>query len=106
MKLTRFQYKVLKIYWRYHTTGFNVSQVLRECWWPWLLLAGLSALSCFIWSASPPNLGFLFAGLFAGALLRDISYCRLRLRIWPVTQEVYDWKRVAELIESHEKDTP
>ena len=32
MRLTRLQYKALKIYRRYLTNGFTIGQVLRNCW--------------------------------------------------------------------------
>lgn len=104
MKLTPFQYKALKIYQRYHTSGLTVGQVLRVCWRQWALLAGCAFVAYFLLTPSSPSLGCLAVGLFGGAILRDVGYYRVSFRMWPVNREIYDWTRVSELIESHEKD--
>jgi hypothetical protein len=104
MKLTRLQYKALKIYSRYHTSGFTVGQVIRNCWRYWLFLAAGGAFNYFFVMPAWPAVGWLYLGLCMGAFLRDIGYYQVAFRIWPAIQQIFDWKRVAELIESHEKD--
>ena len=105
MKLTRLQYKALKIYRRYDTDGLTVGQVLRNCWRQWLLLAAGGAFGYFFVVPACPAVGWLYLGLCVGAVLRDVGYYQVAFRIWPVTRQILDWKRVSELIESHEKDT-
>ncbi len=105
MKLTRLQYKALKIYRRYDTDGFTVGQVLRNCWRQWLLLAAGGAFGYFFVVPAWPAVGWLYLGLCVGAVLRDIGYYQVAFRIWPVTRQILDWKRVSELIESHEEGT-
>src|ERR1035437_6962846 len=104
MKLTRLQYKALKIYRRYHTSGFTVRQVLHNCGRQWLLLAVGGAFGYFFVIPAWPAIGWLYLGLCIGAFFRDIGYYQIAFRIWPVTQQLFDWKRVSELIESHEKE--
>ena len=104
MKLTRLQYKALKVYRRYDTDGFTVGQVFRLCWKQWLLMATVALFSYFFLVPALPALGWLFVGIYAGTLLRDFGYYQVASRMWPVTKEILDWKRVSELIESHEKD--
>jgi hypothetical protein len=104
MKLTRLQYKALKIYWRYHTAGLSVRQLLRTCWRQWLLLAVLGTLFYVFLVPAFAAAGWIYVGLCIGAFLRDIGYYQVSFRIWPVSQQIIDWKRVSELIESHEKD--
>jgi len=104
MKLTPFQYKALKIYWRYHTGGLTVSQVLKVCWSQWALIVGFGVVAYLLLVASSPALACLAVGIFVGALLRDVGYYRVAFRMWPVNREIYDWKKMSELIESHEKD--
>ena len=104
MKLTPFQYKALKIYWRYHTSGLTIGQVLRVCWRQWALLVGCAIVAYFVLAPASPASGCLAVGLFAGAIFRDIGYYRVAFRMWPVNREIYDWKRVSELIELHEKE--
>ncbi len=103
MKLTRLQYKALKIFWRYHAAGQTVGQILRTCWRQWLLLAMMGVLVFFVFFPGSPTIGCLLLGLCIGAFLRDIGYYQVSVRIWPVSQQIIDWKRVAEMIESHEK---
>lgn len=104
MKLTRLQYKALKIYWRYHTAGLNIRQLLRTCWRQWLLLAVMGVLVCLFLVPAVPAAGWLYLGVCIGAFLRDIGYYQVSFRIWPLSQQIIDWKRVSELIASHEKD--
>lgn len=103
MKLTPFQYEALKIYRRYHTNGLTVGQVLRACWRQWALLAGAGIFAYFLLSPSSPALACLIVGICAGTFFRDVGYYRLAFRLWPVNREIYDWRRVSELIELHEK---
>ena len=104
MKLTRLQYKALKIYRRYDTDGFTVGQVLRICWKQWLLMAALGLFSYFFLVPGFPALGWLYVGICGGAFFRDFGYYQVAFRMWPVTKQILDWKQVSELIESHEKD--
>ncbi len=104
MKLTRLQYKVLKIYWRYHTAGLGAGQLLRTCWRQWLLLAVMGASAYLFLVPSMAAAGSVCVGLCVGAFLRDIGYYQVSLRNWPVSQQIIDWKRVSDLIESHGKN--
>ncbi len=104
MKLTPYQYKALKIYCNYHTNGLTVGQVLRRSGPQWALIVGLAGVAYFLLTPSSPMLGWLAVGLFAGAIFRDVGHYRVAFRMWPVNREVYDWTRISELIELHEKD--
>jgi hypothetical protein len=104
MKLTRLQYKGLKIYRGYETAGFTVGQLLRRCWKQWLLIAAFGLFSFFFLVPAWPALGWLYVGLCGGAFLRDVGYYQVAFRMWPVTRQILDWKRVSDLIESHERD--
>lgn len=103
MKLTRIQYRVLKAWLRCHATGNNFAQLLRRCWPQWLSFAVLSALLFFFLVPFSPESGWLSIGLLLGAFFRDIGYHRASSRTWPVTEQLIDWKRVSELVESHEQ---
>jgi hypothetical protein len=103
MKLTPFQYRTLKIYRRYHTHGYTVSELLRASWYQWVVLTAF-CLVAYFFARTSPELGWLGVGLFGGAMLRDVGYYRVGFRMWPIVRELYDWKRMSELIESHDKD--
>src|SRR3954451_20127877 len=104
MKLTRFQYQALKLYLRYHTNGFTAAQILRSCWKQWALLIGCALIAYFVLFPSSPALGCLAVGMFCGAIVRDFGHYQVAFRLWPVNREIFDWKKVAEFIDSHEKD--
>ena len=104
MKLTRLQYKALKIYRRYDTEGFTLRQVLRLCWKQWFFIVAFGVFSYFCIVPVLPTLGWLYVGICGGAFLRDVGYYQVAFRMWPVTRQIVDFKRVSALIESHEKD--
>jgi hypothetical protein len=104
MQLTPFQYRALKIYWRYHTGGFTVAQVLRSSWKQWALAVVCVLIAFFFVTPTSPALGCLAMGLFGGSILRDFGHYRVAFLLWPVSRELYDWKKVSEFIELHEKD--
>jgi hypothetical protein len=103
MQLTRFQYKALKLYRRYHTGGFTPVQVLRIFWKQWALFIGCAVVGYCLLSPSSPALGCLAVGMFCGAILRDFGHCQVAFRLWPVNREIYDWKKVEDFIESYER---
>lgn len=100
MTVTRLQRKVLKTWWRCHTEGYRVGPWLRQCSVSWLPLLGMGVYSYFCIVPGFPAVGWAFIGLCLGACLRDIGYFQVTRRSWPVTQQVIDWKRVSEMIES------
>lgn len=104
MNLTPFQRKVLRIYWRYHTEGFNAAEVMRVNWSRWAGLVILAVVAYLLLRPLSLPLACLAEGLFVGAVIRDFGYLRMHFRMWPVNHEIYDWKKVSELIELHEKD--
>ena len=103
MKLTRLQHKVLLSYRGFHTNGWSIPQVLRISWRQSLILLVWAVAGSWYMTQFSPWVGGLIAGLAAGALLRDIGHFQMAFRIWPVSREIINWQRVAELIESHEK---
>jgi hypothetical protein len=104
MKLTRLQYKILKVWLRYHDAGYGLGQWLRTCWKSWLLLSVMGAWAYYFAVPVSPAFGWGYFGLCLGAFLRDIGYYQVAQRNWPVTNKVIDWKLAAELVELHEKD--
>jgi hypothetical protein len=105
MKLTRMQKTVLQIYWRYHTGGWRLGPVLRVNWWRWLLLAVVAAGGSWFAFRISSWVGGLVIGLCAGAFFRDVGQLRNSFRWWPVAEEIINWQRVEELVQSHEPTT-
>ena len=101
MELTTHQFKVLRVWLRYHRSGYGIGQWLRSCYWSWLVLGVMSALSFFLVVPISATVGWVFLGLCVGAFLRDIGYYRATRRTWTVTDRVIDWKHVEELVDSH-----
>ena len=103
MKLTRVQFKVLRVWLRYHSSGYGIGQWMRSCWKSWLFLAVMCAWSYYFVIPVSAPVGWGFFGLLVGAFLRDIGYYQVSRRTWPVTERVIDWKQVQELVDSHDK---
>ena len=103
MKLTRLQYKALQTYWRYHSVGLTLAKIAQACWRRWLLLVVFGILAYLFFVPRFPAIGWLYVGVFSGALLRDVAYLRISFGFWPVIQQITDWKQVSDLIEAHEK---
>ncbi|WP_395748449.1 hypothetical protein [Prosthecobacter sp.] len=103
MKLTRFQLQTLRLRMRMHQTGYSIGLFVRLMWKSWLLLIVLcGGLGVWAWPHAEAASG-LFAGMFAGAFLRDLGVYRTTRRAWPVVEHVMDWQRVQELLDAHEK---
>jgi hypothetical protein len=103
MKLTKLQFKVLRVWLRYHSSGYGIGQWFRSCWKSWLLLGVMGAWSFYFVVPESAAVGYGFFGLCLGAFLRDIGYYQVSRRTWPVTERVIDWKQVQELVDSHDK---
>jgi len=104
MKPTEFQQTVLQIYWSYHTGGWRLGPFLRVNWWRWLLLMILAVVAgWFVFEFDSSGAGIVF-GLCAGAFIRDLGRLIQSYRVWPVFEEVTNWQRVEELIQSRTHD--
>jgi hypothetical protein len=103
MKLTKHQCKVLRVWLRYHSSGYGVGQWIRSCWKSWLLLGAMAAWAYIYVVPTSAGLGWAVLGLCMGAALRDIGYYQVSRRTWSVTDRVVDWKRVQEFVDSYEK---
>lgn len=78
--------------------------MLRSFAWSWSLLALLAAASTwFIW-AGWPVIAWLYIGVFAGVVLRDIGRIRILSHTWPVFHTVLDWERIQQILASDETD--
>ena len=106
MKLTRLQFKILRVWLRYHACGYGIGQWMLTCWKSWLLLGAMGAWSCCFVAPLSPAAGWGLFGLCLGAFLRDVGYYQVSRRTWPITDLVFDWKRVQELVSAYGKDAP
>jgi len=104
MKITKMQLKLLKFYAKYQTERLTMFEIARAFWLAWLLLLLAPAFGCwYIW-AGLPALGWLFIGMTIGAFLRDVNRILSLFRTWPVIQEIINWARLRELLETSKKD--
>lgn len=106
MKLTRIQYKILRVWLRYHVGGYGIGQLCRSCWKSWFGLGLVGALSYWITVSITPAISWGMVGLCLGAFLRDIGYYQVSRRTWPVTERLIDWKLTQELVDAYEKPAP
>ena len=103
MKLMRLQLKVLRVWLRYHSSGYGIGQWFRTCWKSWLILVGMIAFSYYFIVPAVPAVGWIYFGVCLGAFIRDIGYYQVSRRTWPLTDRVIDWKQVQELVDTHDK---
>jgi hypothetical protein len=104
MKLTRLQRKTLQYFHAFRSESPTVGRQLSFNWVAWLPLLVVAVLGCIVLLAPGfENVGWLWIGLVVGAFFRDIGRYRGIVRVWPVYQEIINWQRVSELLESSEK---
>jgi hypothetical protein len=105
MKLTKYQLKVLRTWLRYYHSGYSFDQWFRGYRKMLFILMVLLAISIFLIWAGAPAFGWGYLGLFLGTVLRDITYFRLGRRTWPLSLDVIDWKRVQQLVDTHDQSS-
>jgi hypothetical protein len=103
MKLTRLQNRYIKALLRNRIAGPTLGIWLQAAWKPWFLSAILCAIAALFFASFSLAISWVYLGLWLGAVLRDISHFRSARRLWPITSEVVDWKRVSELDEEEMK---
>ena len=106
MRITKLQFNVLRVWLRYHVSGYGIGQWFRTCWKSWLLLAVMAAWSGYFVVPFSPGVGWGFFGLCLGTFLRDIGYYQISRRAWPVTDQLIDWGRAQEFVNAREKSVP
>ena len=99
MKPTKYQRKLLRFYAEFENKSLTVGSVLRRFLLSWLLLVVLAGASSFYLWAGWPTFFWLFAGVCAGAWLRDIGRILVTLRTWRIIKEITDWEKVRQLLE-------
>lgn len=100
MRVTRLQKAVLQMYWRYHVGGWALGPFFRANWWRWLLLVLYAILGGWFLAQWSQWAAGLVLGLAAGAIFRDTGYLVKSYHAWPVVDEITDWQRVEQLVQS------
>lgn len=100
MKHTRLQKAVLRLYWCYHTEGWRLGPYLRANALRWLLLLAIAAGAGWVAFHVAPWVAALYAGMCLGAFLRDVGRLLQSRRLWPLVEDITDWRRVEQLIET------
>ena len=103
MKLTKLQHKYIKALIRSHDVGSTLGLWLQAGWKWWTVLAIFCALGALVFASFSSAICWAYLGLWIGCFLRDISRFQSARRLWPVTKEIVDWKRVSELDEEQQK---
>jgi hypothetical protein len=103
MKLTKYQLKALRLWLRYYHFGYGFDQWLKGNWKMLFLAAFMMACSVFIMFAGSAAIGCALFGFFFGTFTRDFTYFRVSRRVWPLTVDVIDWKRVQQLVDAHDQ---
>lgn len=64
---------------------------------PLLVLVGIVSVSILASLDLPSIVPMFMAGIFFGAILRDIGFVRKAVRAWPIQQELFDWPKIDAL---------
>jgi hypothetical protein len=107
MKLTAYQLKALQATFQARDSGPTVTDQFVRGWKTYfaLIIVG-GALSAFYWWGGWPVASVFIVGFCTGALWRDITWARLRVRLWPLSKEITNWERVSDLLAENERLRP
>jgi hypothetical protein len=91
------QRRSLQLYLHFREQPMTVASLLwanRRIYLILLLLFG--AMAAFAYSTFGSTGAAFLAVAFTVVLLRDIAHCRRSAAIWPVLQQVLDWKKIEQ----------
>lgn len=87
-------------------TGYSIAYVLRRSMVRYGILLALAAGFLMVGSvtgdSSLKGFSLWMAGMFFGAVCRDMGWLRRIKRSWPFTQKVTDWQKVEDLAAGRE----
>ena len=102
--MTSIQRRNLEIYLRFREQPMTVSGLIwanRRIYYA-LLLPAYTAFGALVYAAYDLT-GAAYVGVaFAVLILRDISFYRRSVAVWPMLREVFDWDKIEKLAASHE----
>lgn len=104
MQLTPYQFAMLKRSQRFHAEGLSAYRLILRHWRYWLVLLVMASTSFLIFLPVDTEVTWSLMGFYLGAFARELGHIRHVIRIWPVSNQITSWERVAELIESHERE--
>ena len=106
MKLTQHQHTHLKSLLRKHGGGIDCRTWLQASWRYCITLAIPICFIGLFLSYVTSSAGFIYfgCGVFLALVVHNFAAFRVGRNVWPVLEQVVDWKKVSELVESHEKD--
>jgi len=99
MPLSRVQLANLRIYQLFRTESITVAGLVWANRRIYLIILSINLLTVLAISRiAGPVPGSIFGSFVMGALLRDLSFFRRTVKIWPVLKQIIDWKTVDQLI--------
>jgi glutaredoxin len=99
MQVTKLEAAILQRLHKYHSVAPTLGGRLRAMlWWMSALLVLCVALAVVLTRLDVPGMVFLPAGIFLGALVRDIGNQWQFVKWWRVNREIIDWHRVEQLL--------
>lgn len=99
LQLNRRERAILEFYWQHRTASPTMLSMVAQSLPRWAVLmfvfgcmvALLTSLTEIPVTSLPVH---LVSGIVAGAVLRDFSYFRATIRVWPTLQSIIDWPSV------------
>jgi hypothetical protein len=101
MKLTKFDLVRLRNFQRARECAPTPRYGLWRVKWHILILCIIAAIGFFL----PPRFsmfGCFILGLCAGGMISIVTFAFILPRFWPLTREILNWDRIAELIKEQD----
>jgi glutaredoxin len=99
MQLTKLDAAVLERLCKYRAVAPTLGERLKAMSaWTGLVLLLCVAATVALARLDLPGVAFIPAGVFLGALCRDIASQQRFVKAWPLNNEVMDWARVEQLL--------
>jgi hypothetical protein len=97
--MTRIQRRNLQLYLHFRGTKMTIPRLIRYNARMYMLTILIFAIAGGFFYAVAGGLGASFAGVALIVLfLRDIGWYRRSIAIWPLLQQILDWRKVEELV--------
>ncbi len=107
MPLTALHRTVLESYRTFRESPLTVWRLMALASKSHAILFIIFSLLSIIWYLKvSESEAWLFAGIGAGCILRDVAHFRMRVRVWPVLTRVVDWQKIDDLLAGKEVVDP
>ena len=99
MQLSDYQVRALQRSLQQRESGPSITRSFRAAWKTYLMqMVFLGGLAAFWWWGGWRAGSMLVLGILLGCIFRDAVWYSLTKKMWPLSREITDWRRVEELL--------